>query len=108
MFVHANLIVIPNIVMNFKIFYIFNNILFRTLDLHVVCNHLLRLTSWSITNTFPDTDVYKLQFERLWVFVLMILRYIWNYHDKNIQKSINMPGIGSLICEIDVNISEIW
>ena len=31
--------------------------------------------------------------------------HIWNYHDKNIQKSINMPG--SLIREIDVNISEI-
>ena len=34
--------------------------------------------------------------------------HIWNRHGKFIQKSTNMPGIGSLICEIDVNISEIW
>ena len=33
---------------------------------------------------------------------------IWNHHKKCIQISTNMPGIGSLICEIDVNISEIW
>ena len=31
---------------------------------------------------------------------------IWNHHDKCIQKSTNMPGIGLLIREIDVNISE--
>ena len=33
--------------------------------------------------------------------------YIWIPYDKCIQKSPNMPGIGSLIREIDVNISEI-
>ena len=33
--------------------------------------------------------------------------YIWNPYEKCIQKSPNMPGIGSLIREIDVNISEI-
>ena len=32
--------------------------------------------------------------------------YIWNPYEKWIQKSPNMPGIGSLICEIDVKISE--
>ena len=32
---------------------------------------------------------------------------IWNHHEKYIQKSTNMPGIGSLIREIDVNKSEI-
>ena len=30
--------------------------------------------------------------------------HIWNHHEKYIQISINMPGIGSLIREIDVNI----
>ena len=34
--------------------------------------------------------------------------YISNPYEKCIQKSPNMPGIGSLIREIDVNISEIW
>ena len=34
--------------------------------------------------------------------------YIWNPYEKWFQKSPNMPGIGSLIREIDVNISEIW
>ena len=33
--------------------------------------------------------------------------YIQNPYEKCIQKSPNMPGIGSLIREIDVNISEI-
>ena len=32
--------------------------------------------------------------------------YIWNHYEKCIQKSPNMPGIGSLNREIDVNISE--
>ena len=30
--------------------------------------------------------------------------HIWNHHEKCNQKSTNMPGIGSLICEIDENI----
>ena len=33
--------------------------------------------------------------------------YIWNPYEKCIQKSPNMPGIGSLIRDIDINISEI-
>ena len=33
--------------------------------------------------------------------------YIWNPYEKCIQNSPNMPGIGSLIHEIDVKISEI-
>ena len=33
--------------------------------------------------------------------------YIWNPYEKCIQESPNMPGIGLLIREIDVNISEI-
>ena len=32
--------------------------------------------------------------------------YIWNPYAKCIQNSPNMPGIGSLIREIDVEISE--
>ena len=34
--------------------------------------------------------------------------HIKNHHGKSIQISTNMPGINSLIREIDVNISEIW
>ena len=33
--------------------------------------------------------------------------HIWNHHEKYIQKNANMPGIGSLIREIDVKMSEI-
>ena len=33
--------------------------------------------------------------------------HIWNHHEKCIKISTNMPGIGSLIHEIDINISEI-
>ena len=32
--------------------------------------------------------------------------HIWNHHEKCIQKSTNMPGIGLLILEIAVLISE--
>ena len=32
--------------------------------------------------------------------------YIWNPYEKCIQKSPDMPGIGSLICEIDVKIEK--
>ena len=34
--------------------------------------------------------------------------YIWNPYTKCIQKSPNMFGIGSLICEIAIEIWEIW
>ena len=33
--------------------------------------------------------------------------HIWNHHEKFIQISTNMPGIGSIIREISVKISEI-
>ena len=33
--------------------------------------------------------------------------HIWNHHEKYIQISTHMPGIGSLIRETDVDISEI-
>ena len=32
--------------------------------------------------------------------------HIWNHHEKYIQTSTNMPGIGSIIREIDAKISE--
>ena len=32
--------------------------------------------------------------------------HIWNHNEKYIQISTNMPGIGSLICEIAAKISE--
>ena len=33
--------------------------------------------------------------------------HIWNHHEKYIQQSTNMPGVGSLIREIDITISKI-
>ena len=33
--------------------------------------------------------------------------HVWNHHEKCIQQSTNMPGIGSLIREIDMKMSEI-
>ena len=38
--------------------------------------------------------------------ILKFHAYIWNHHEKCIQKSTNMPGIGSIIREIAVKISE--
>ena len=34
--------------------------------------------------------------------------HIWNHNEKCIEISTNMPGIGSLIRELTVEISEMW
>ena len=34
--------------------------------------------------------------------------HIWNHHEKYIQQSTNMPGFGSVVCEIDVKMSKMW
>ena len=34
--------------------------------------------------------------------------HIWNHCEKYIQRSTNMPGVGSANREIDVTNSEIW
>ena len=64
-------------------------------------------------NTYNAAGVSRRQDQNVTHFVknVNILEfgyYIWNLYEKCIQKSPNMPGIGSLICETDVNISEIW
>ena len=33
--------------------------------------------------------------------------HIWNHHEKYIEISTNMPGIGSVICELAIEIWEI-
>ena len=38
--------------------------------------------------------------------ILEFQDYIWNHHEQCIQKSTNIPSIGSLIREIDVKMSE--
>ena len=38
--------------------------------------------------------------------ILEFRNHIWNHHEKCIQISTNMPGIGSLIREIHIQISE--
>ena len=38
--------------------------------------------------------------------ILELHDHIWSHHEKCIQKSINMPSIGLLIREIDVQILE--
>ena len=44
----------------------------------------------------------------LFLWPIEFLYYLmWNHHGKCIQISTNIPGIGSLIREIDVKISEI-
>ena len=51
-------------------------------------------------------DPNETHFEK-YVNILEFGYYIWNPYEKCIQKSPNMPGVGSLIRDIDVNISEI-
>ena len=63
-------------------------------------------------NTYNAAGVSRRQDQNVTYFVknVNILEFgyfIWNTYEKCIQKSPNMPGIGLLICEIDVRISEI-
>ena len=63
-------------------------------------------------NTYNAAGVSRRQDQNVTNFVtnvniLEFCYYIWNPYEKCIQKSPNMRGIGSLICEIDIKISEI-
>ena len=66
---------------------------------------------WSpaVINTYNAAGVSRRQHQNVTNFVknvniLEFGSYIWNHYEKCIQKSPNMPGIGSLIREIDVKI----
>ena len=68
-------------------------------------------------NTYHAADKSRRQVQNVAKFcpkcrkILKMLEFhyhIWNHHEKCIQISTNMPGIGSLICEIHVKITEIW
>ena len=50
----------------------------------------------NVTNLVKNVNILKFGY------------YIWNPYETCIQKSPNMPGIGSLIRDIDVKISENW
>ena len=63
-------------------------------------------------NTYHTAGVSRRQDQNITnvvknVNILEFCYYIWNPYEKCIQKSPNMPGIGSLIREIDVKISGI-
>ena len=64
-------------------------------------------------NTYNAAGMSRQQYQNLtrlvkYVNILEFGYYIWNPYEWCIQKSPNMPGIGSLIREIDVEISENW
>ena len=59
------------------------------------CGRCEQMTGKKIHNIFKNVNILEFH------------DHIWNHHEKCIQKSTNMPGINSLICEIDVKISEI-
>ena len=59
-----------------------------------------------------STDVSRRQYQNVTHFVKNVNivefgYFIWNPYEKCIQKSPNMPGIGSLLSEIAVKMSEI-
>ena len=81
-----------------------------------VCDTKLKVILWSnklwYLNAFYATGECRQQVKNLTKFVknVEIVEFhdhIWNHHEKCIQISTNMPGIGSLIREIAVEISEI-
>ena len=70
------------------------------------------LHSWDI-NAFHAAGECRRQVKQLINFVRKVKivefhDHIWNHNEKCIQISTNMPGIGSLIREIAVEISEMW
>ena len=66
-----------------------------------------------LVNTYNAAGVSRRRDQNItnfvkYVNILEFGYYSWNPYEKYIQKSPNMPGIGSVIRKIDVNISEIW
>ena len=69
--------------------------------------------SWAVINAFLAAGECRRQVKNVTNLVknVNILEFgynIWNPYEKYIQKSPNMPGIGSLIREIDVKIVTNW
>ena len=63
-------------------------------------------------NAFHAAGECRRQVNRITYFVknVKIVEFhdhIWNHHEKCIQISTNMPGIGSLICEIILEIKDL-
>ena len=62
-------------------------------------------------NTYNAAGVSRRQHQNVTNFVKNVnIRefgyYIWNNYEKYVQKSPNMPGMGSLVRKIDINISD--
>ena len=72
------------------------------------------MTQWVYRYPYHATDVSKRQevqkFKNKFKHsnIPEFCDYIWNHHKKFKQISTNMPGIGSIIRELDVKMSEIW
>ena len=73
--------------------------------------------AWEDTEHYFNTQAYHAagvsrrqfkKFKKMFkkVNTLEVDEHIWNHHENCIQKSTNMPGIGSLIREINVKSSE--
>ena len=65
------------------------------------------LSTYNVAGMSRRQDQNVTNFVKRKVNILEFGYYIWNPYEKCIKKSPNMPGIGSLIREIDVKISEI-
>ena len=62
-------------------------------------------------NAFPAAGKFRRQVKNVTHFVQNVKieefhNHIWNHHEKYIEISTNIPGIGSLIHEIAVKMSE--
>ena len=67
---------------------------------------------FNLINAFHAAGECRRQGKKLTIFarkfeIVKSHDHMWSYHEKCIQISTNMPGIGSLIREIDIEISEI-
>ena len=81
------------------------NSMIRNDDVHASRALALTMQGEREQTTIPKCNTF---YKKMSTFSLEFGYFIWNpYDEKCIQKSPNMPGIGSLIRKIDVNISEI-
>ena len=69
----------------------------------ILCYRIYSFNTYNAAGVSRRQDQYVTNFEKN-VNILEFGYCIWNPFEKCIRKSPNMPGIGSLICKIDVNV----
>ena len=72
-----------------------------------ICKSWINLNAFHAAGECRQQVILFTHFVKI-INILEFHDHIWNHHEKCIQISTNMPGIGSLICEIGLEMKELW